>query len=245
MSTSRIRKPAAGGLGPPPTDMELMLYVDGELDEDRHREVEAHVLRDASCRAKIAGLEIAGSAVREGTLSPRLADGIADAVMARIERGEADGLPGEAPPVKLENGAAVRPLSVVELPQGAVGQSKRGGTRFESKPANDNTRGIFVLAGLAAAAAAAMMIWGKVEAEPPRAALTPPVPADTAAAPPSAAPEPVAVAAAEGEAKPGVEVAAVDFGARMGTIFYVPTGSTLSNTTTTVVWLSDNGTGGE
>jgi hypothetical protein len=43
----------------------------------------------------------------------------------------------------------------------------------------------------------------------------------------------------------GVEVAAVDFGARMGTIFYVPTGAAASNATTTVVWLNDDAAGGE
>lgn len=239
------RKPGAGELGPPPTDMELMLYVDGELDAARHREVEAHVSRDARCRAKVAGLDMAAGMVRESALSMGVPGGMADEVMSRIERGEADGLPVEVPPAKSENGAAVRPLSVTGLSRGAEASQKRGVASFESKPANDNSRWIFALAALATAAAAAMMIWGKLEAGPPRATLTPPGPADTGAAPPSAAPEPIAVAAAEGEATPGVEVAAVDFGARMGTIFYVPTGSTNSSLTTTVVWLSDKGTGGE
>jgi hypothetical protein len=91
-----------------------------------------------------------------------------------------------------------------------------------------------------------------MESDPRRSAPTDLPSANTTAAPPPAAPEPAPVVAdrlgsasagADDEVKPGVEVAAVDFGARMGTIFYVPTGSTPSSTMTTVVWLSDDGTG--
>jgi hypothetical protein len=38
----------------------------------------------------------------------------------------------------------------------------------------------------------------------------------------------------------GVEVAAVDFGSRVGTIFYVETEAATSRHTTTVVWLTDS-----
>jgi hypothetical protein len=48
----------------------------------------------------------------------------------------------------------------------------------------------------------------------------------------------------EADDEHGVEVAAVDFGARIGSIFYVPTGLAASNATTTVVWLNDEAAGG-
>jgi hypothetical protein len=40
-------------------------------------------------------------------------------------------------------------------------------------------------------------------------------------------------------------VASVDFGAHMGTIFYVPAGAAVSSATTTVVWVDDEGPGGK
>jgi hypothetical protein len=46
--------------------------------------------------------------------------------------------------------------------------------------------------------------------------------------------------APEGEIEHGVEVAAVDFGTRTGTIFYVPMDADSSKHTTTVVWLADD-----
>ncbi|MCC6553889.1 MAG: hypothetical protein IT372_12840 [Polyangiaceae bacterium] len=244
MTSSKVSKPNRGEGGPPPTDLELMLYVDGELDELRHREVEAHVLRDARCRAKIAGLDVTGAAVRDRALSSPLADGIAGAVMDRIARGDVGGA-AASPHARTANGAA-KPISAADLAGRAARPSGQGAGRFEKKPANDNARGIFVLAAIAAAAAAAMMIWGRMEAEPPRVASSPQAPPiESVAEPAPAPPEPVVSAGGEGEAKPGVEVAAVDFGARMGTIFYVPTGSTASSPTTTVVWLSEKGTGDE
>jgi hypothetical protein len=57
------------------------------------------------------------------------------------------------------------------------------------------------------------------------------------------APAPPSTQEAEGDV--GVEVAAVDFGSRIGTIFYVPTEAATSNHTTTVVWLADDPVGGE
>jgi hypothetical protein len=229
VTNANSNKPNHGQPGAPPTDMELMLYVDGELDEARHQQVEAYLLLDLGSRAKVAGLDLSADVVRESAQSFRLADGIADAVMAKIEAGHEGGASGR-------HGAAVRPVTASVLPKvRALGK----------QPANDNSRGIFALAALAVAAAAAMMIWGRVEAEPPSATLTAPKPAEAAAPPPSSEVAPTAVQGAEGEAGPGVEVAAVDFGARMGTVFYVPQGSAASSPTTTVVWLADNGPGGE
>lgn len=239
MTRRNSSKPGRSEHGSPPTDLELMLWADGELDEGRAREVEAYVLRDASSRAKVAGMDVVGAAIREHEPST-LADGIADAVMARVEREGANGI-GRVDAVRkrvngVEPGAdpasATRRLAPVAAPQ---------------QPANDSSaRRIFVLAAIAAAVAAGLMIWGRMDAEPHRAEIQAPPSAEVVVVPaPSQRPAPEAPAAPGDEGEPGVEVAAVDFGARMGTIFYIPTGSSEHSPTTTVVWLSDEGTGGE
>ncbi|HVY47556.1 MAG TPA: hypothetical protein VHB21_16820, partial [Minicystis sp.] len=67
-----------------------------------------------------------------------------------------------------------------------------------------------------------------------------PAPEPTALA---AAPAPAASAAddaADVDPVHGVEVAAVEFGERMGTIFYVPSGEGAANATTTVGWLAED-----
>jgi hypothetical protein len=56
------------------------------------------------------------------------------------------------------------------------------------------------------------------------------------------APSSPAVDKAADDVEHGVEVAAVDFGTRMGAVFYVPSGTSASSTTT-VVWLSDDSSG--
>ncbi|AUX25877.1 hypothetical protein SOCEGT47_064300 [Sorangium cellulosum] len=232
MSTANSSKANHGEAGAPPTDLELMLYVDGELDEARHRQVEEHVLHDPSCRAKVAGLLAAGDMVREGALSSSAADGIAERVMARIREGQ-----GEV--AEDAGGAAARPLAA---PPPAEPPRIRPVRR---SPANDNARAIFALTALAVAAAAALMVWGRTEAEPPSAALPTPAPVEVLAPRAATTSEPAAPPSAEGALEPGVEVAAVDFGARMGTIFYVPREAVASGPTTAVVWLSDDGPGGQ
>ncbi|WP_437966077.1 hypothetical protein WMF04_41680 [Sorangium sp. So ce260] len=234
MSTANSSKANHGDASAPPTDLELMLYVDGELDEARHRQVEDYVLHDPRCRAKVAGLVTAADMVRDSALASSAADGIADGVMAKILQGQGE--------VSRANGAAV----VQPLAASPSAEPPRARARLQGSPANDNARGIFALTALAVAAAAAMMVWGRTDAEAPRAALTAPAPS-AVLAPPAATPahEPVAAPGAEGEVEPGVEIAAVDFGARMGTIFYVPREAAASGPTTTVVWLSDDGPGGQ
>ncbi|WP_437481185.1 zf-HC2 domain-containing protein [Sorangium sp. So ce1014] len=233
MSTANSSKANHGDASTPPTDLELMLYVDGELDEARHRQVEDYLLHDPRCRAKVAGLVTAADMIRDSALAASAADGIADGVMAKI-------LEGQGGTTKASGGAVVQPLAA--SPSGDAPRARR----LQGSPANDNARGIFALTALAVAAAAAMMVWGRTGAEAPSAELTAPAPS-VVLAPPAAAPahEPAAVPSAEGEIEPGVEVAAVDFGARMGTIFYVPREAAASGPTTTVVWLSDDGPGGQ
>lgn len=110
--------------------------------------------------------------------------------------------------------------------------------------------GIYAAALLAVAAAAALLVWGRGADNLPTATPTPsaevaPSAAVAAVTAPSATPSPSAPASAtEEEAEPepvhGVEVAAVEFGGKMGSIFYVPSGETGSGNTTTVVWLADD-----
>ena len=100
MTSRNSSKPARVQLGSPPTDLELMLYADGELDEARAREVEAYVLRDARSRAKVAGLDVVSAAVRARE-APSLADGIADAVMARVHEEGKNG--AAAPDAKVDS----------------------------------------------------------------------------------------------------------------------------------------------
>ncbi|AUX36496.1 MULTISPECIES: anti-sigma factor [Sorangium] len=234
MSTANSSKANHGDASAPPTDLELMLYVDGELDEARHRQVEEYVLHDPRCRAKVAGLVTAADMIRDSALASSAADGIADGVMAKI-------LEGQGAVAKANGGAVVQPLAA--SPPAAPPRAR---ARLQGSPANDNARGIFALTALAVAAAAAMMVWGRTDVEAPSAALTATAPS-AELAPPPAAPthEPVAAPTAEGEIEPGVEIAAVDFGARMGSIFYVPREAAASGPTTTVVWLSDEGPGGQ
>jgi hypothetical protein len=235
-------------IGPPPTDLELMLYADGELEEGRCREVEAYVTRDARCRAKVAGLEVVGAVFRERAGGTSAADDIADAVMARIQVEARSGMSaGARATVNGTDGSGeARAVGSTELSSLAGGAApKAASTSFEHRPANDNARRIFTLAALAVAAAAAMMIWGRTEGEPPPIASTVRPSAVTVEVPLQPEPAPTVLAEPASAAHPGVEVAAVDFGARMGTIFYIPSGSAASSETTTVVWLSDEGTGGE
>ena len=226
---SRNQPHAAAESPAPPSDLELMLYADGELEEPRLAEVEAYLSRPGPARTKIRALDLASALVRESAPAP--ADGLTDAIMARIQ---AEGAAQPAP-VKL---ATVHALPVrATLPRSA------------SKPANDGSRGIFTLAAVAFAAAAGLMLWGKAHlAQDPQAHLRP-IPAQTPAQTSAVArvepPAPARPVDAAEDDDHGVEVASVNFGSRTGSIFYVPKGVAASNATTTVVWLNDDAAGGE
>jgi hypothetical protein len=220
-----------------PSDLELMLYADGELDEDRRPAVEAYLARGTTGATKLGALHLVSGIVREQSLGAAgPADGIADAVMAKLT---ANGAGAASKPTPITMG-----LQATSIPGPRSGPSATGAPR--TKAANDNARGIFALASIAVAAAAALMIWGRMDAstqapQGPVAAMnaTP----EQLPAPP--APAKIAEPTPDVEGEHGVEVAAVDFGARMGSIFYVPSGAAASNATTTVVWLNDDAAGGE
>jgi len=226
----------------PPTDLELMLYVDGELEGDRLREVRSALQRDNVLRRKVAALSFSSEIVRENATSSVASFDVSDAIMAKIadvketSRDARDAAPGVT---------SVKVAEVKPLLRPALGKTTRAAA------SNDNARGIFALAALAVAAAAALMVWGRMDIGAPRADTV--AMATTPEVAPAPAPEPQQVAPSNAGANAatqdgeevGVEVAAVDFGSRIGTIFYVPTEAATSNHTTTVVWLADDPVGGE
>lgn len=214
-----------------PTDMELMLYFDGELSEPRRAEVESFVARDSSATNKLSGLRVSSGLVRERALAVDMGGDIAASVLSAIEAG-----------IDKQKSAGSKPIGF--LPVRPAGSS--------SKPANDNSRSIFTLAAIAVAAAAAMMIWSRTPPDAPNVAKGDAPAATQEARQPASDPQKAAVEAAPAEAPPaeaelehGVEVAAVDFGAHMGTIFYVPSDAAASSATTTVVWVDDDVAGGK
>lgn len=205
-----------------PTDLELMLYADGELTGEQLAAVEAHLARDKSARRKLLAMGIVSDVVRDralGAAAP-LAGDIADLVMASLE---AEGRPEATPEAKREKDV------VAPVVENKVVPLRR------RRPANDNMRGLWMVAAVAAAAAAGLLLWsrgpapttgGVASGRAPSTAITAPAPTPEAA-----------------DDEHGVEVAAVDFGALTGSVFYVPSGTATSGTTT-VVWLSDDSSGG-
>lgn len=225
MTMNKEQSRARMGHEAPPSDLELMQYFDGELEGPRRAAVEAFLSADLRAQGKVAGLQITSSILREQAASLSAADGIADSVMARIAQESAPIVAPMAPP------AAV-PVPLPRLTAGA--------------PANDNSRRIFGFFGaLAVAAAAAFAVWARSGAPAMEPAQPRPVAVLTA---PSTNPSPAtsepeidgAGLATDVDAEHGVEVAAVNFGAHMGSIFYVPSGSVEAKRVTTVVWLADD-----
>jgi hypothetical protein len=221
-----------------PSDLELMLFADGELEGERLAEVEAFVARNADARHKLSSLGLVSDLVRERAVaSASPADDIADMLMAQIT--------AEAGTNGVIHAIAAPPREVSEPAKPAKLAPVAALAPRAAKPANDNARGIFALAAAAIAAAAALMIWGRTaDVRPDVASNLPTVQTEArpvVVAPP--APIKIVEPTADADGEHGVEVAAVDFGARMGSIFYVPTGSAASNATTTVVWLNDEAAG--
>jgi anti-sigma factor RsiW len=194
-ANARTGSVANGGSaeGPPPSDEELMLWVDGETDERRGAEVEAFVAKNPRARAVVVALRQAASMVASDALEraeARGADSIVDDVMAALDEDAPN-----APVVPL------RPRGIRRIPRAALG---------------------FV----AAAAAAALV------------ALFPRAPEHSVATgATTTGPNVLAFS--------GAVVDIVDFGARAGTIFYVPSDD---DSAMAVVWVTEDDTnpsGGE
>jgi anti-sigma factor RsiW len=219
-----------------------MLYADGELGDERRAEVETHLTGDETARRKLWGLRMTGDLVREAASELSTADSIADAVMMKIGADSKSNGAHSTQDSRSSKQAEVIPIG--ERRPAALGKVAA------KRPANDSSRSIWALTAVAVAAAAGMMIWGRMEAGPtlegPRAQTTT---SAVESAAPVEAPKPLAAEVPsptpDGELEMGVEVAAVDFGARTGTIFYVAGDQGASSPTTTVVWLADDVAGGE
>jgi anti-sigma factor RsiW len=101
------------------------------------------------------------------------------------------------------------------------------------RPRFPRSRALSVAGGAVLAAAAALLLWSRHEVPTPHAGAV----ANGSASP--------AASAVEGSAhEHGVEVWSVDFGSQSGAVFYVPSEGSASGTTT-VVWVSEDETGGE
>lgn len=231
-------QPAVEPIEVAPTDLELMAYFDGELDGERALEVARYLEATESARQKLDGLSVLGSWVRAQHAEPgherltggpelaaaSLGEGFTDALMARIEAESAGEGERSADPPR-----AQRPPRV-EVPSASV-------------PANDNGRLLWGLVAAAAAAAAGLFLWGKGlsgldESQVARVIGAPAL--STSSATVAASSSSAAAVAEADDDSTGVEIAAVDFGAATGAIYYVPKGDDLVGAaTTTVVWLAD------
>ncbi len=221
--------------GAPPTELELMAYYDGELSDDRAREVERWLEHEDAALddtyGRLAdGLDIVGRFVREdGARVASAAPSMADAVMARIasERSPASPLPASpvvltaSPDVTASTPAVVSRLDadVPTLHQLSAAQPRSTRRRV---------RQLFAAVGVLAAAAACMIVVLAGQADAP-IGEEPPVPTMLVATAP--------VLAAPGPDAAGVAVDTVDFGAKVGTIF-LQRGDAAS--ATTVVWIKDD-----
>jgi len=240
-----------------PTDMELMMLLDGELDGDRRAEVEAFLAEAGAsdgdaARGKFAGMRAVSTIVAShdwsAPASTPLPIDVADLVMAAI------GEPASRPQLAVSRVAepAVAVIAPVVPASPAAGSSPNP---LRDRPANDNSRSIFGFALAAAAAAAALFFWGKSSEEhdvgkSPIAMSAPPVDPTAGDVAPIPSNEVVGALAVDPQSDPaeetryGVEVASVDFGTRTGAIYYVPAvdldDAATKAAVTTVVWLNDD-----
>lgn len=194
-----------------PTDLELMAFADGELDDERAAEVAAFLAERPEGRAVVDGVVGLGDYVRAAAVaSPRL--DVADDVMAAIERLEAAS----------RNAASIPPPSVHRS-----ARPMPTGPRVPSTPPRARSRVAPSAAlGVLLAVAAGLFVWSRASLPPtaigPVASFVPAV---------EASPE-------QGDDRaPGAEIDAVDFGGNQGAIFYVPG---QSNTATAVVWIAED-----
>ncbi|MFO0549245.1 MAG: hypothetical protein U0271_12710 [Polyangiaceae bacterium] len=238
----------------PPTDLELMMYFDGELDEPRRTEVERFVGGDRVALGKLGGLGLVGAGVRNEAAGWSSKVSLTDAIMRTVESSSAKSqdtarVVTAATPSVETTGTPIERKRIPTLE--AVPSSRMAAS--SKRAANDNGRSIFALAGLAAAAAVALFVWGRGERTNQTAAEAPSDVAKsteiTAGDPPpqldptavvAQAPTPTATtptAPVPSDDEPGVAVAAVDFGSKQGAIYYMD--GDQKGATTTVVWIAD------
>lgn len=227
---------------PEGSDLELMAYFDGELEEPRRSEVERLIAADADLEAKVSGLTLGAALARERYADVEPGGAMSDAIMdaiARQDDARQDDARQEEAHVQVDRQAETRREGRLQVVDGG----------HESSPAsNDNGRLIFRLAAIAAAAAAVLFFWGRadLDGDPTKVAQTSQVTAVTAMVSPipsgpanvAKRPDGASAKVEVEEEAPGVEVAAVDFGSRTGAIYYVSGAN--NGAATPVVWLSDD-----
>jgi hypothetical protein len=220
-------------------DLELMRYHDDELDDEHVAALEEWLDEDDDARDKLAGMEIVGGLLREMAHEDRGVDDIVEAVMAGLDAGETKAGEIGAGEVDEEEASDKSPAEPRPVPKlGPV--PKLSPVPKQGAPANDNSSWIFMAAGLAAAAAAGLFFWGKQPVEEPLAGRTGPTAMATEAAPaPTGRPTAAVASEEDAPASEGVEIAAVDFGAHTGSVFYVSGGTKTGRSA--VVWITDAG----
>jgi hypothetical protein len=178
----------------------------------------------------------------------RVVEGEGGAGQRAAERGRPD-VPAE--PERAPSEASSEPGGPDRRRSDVIPRVAASGT--ERPAANDNHRLIYGIAAIAAAAAIGLGYWGRSAPAPALSGREPivheiPSVNEVARIEPSASPVGSQVASASGpsgdaETEPSVKVAAVDFGANTGAIYYVPRetpgGGAVTAGATTVVWLAD------
>ena len=197
-----------------PTQLELMAFADGELDDDRAEEVAAWVAGHPEDARIVRAIGDVGAVVAN-VAGRKVGTDVADDVLAaidRIEAAERNAIIASTPPPPTSRIRTLRPAPA----SGPVSaRSQRVG----------RVGAAIMAVALAAAAAAVVIYRGRAE----RAPLAGPI-ASIEKSPASNVP------ATSDDAVHGTDVDAVDFGAHQGAIFYVPG---QANTSTVVVWIAE------
>lgn len=206
------------------TLLELMAYADGELEGGDRERIEKLVAESDEAKAFVQNLEALGGHIRlAGDPEPTITlDGIADTVLARIEREER-----KAPTQK---------RIVVALDEIRAGQDKRKAARATPAGAPWKPVAGVVVAALALAASVAMLM----REDKPGASNQPqaPKPEQQQSAPRPTQPDGVKeVLAAMTQ---GVDVETVD-APQAVSVFYVPAMNAAAgaNVSSVVVWIED------
>ena len=192
-----------------PSMLDLMRYADGEADPERIDEIERYLREHPESQAIVRTFDEISHQVQSVALDrAQPADSIVDDVMKLVE----------------EHDRGPTTSSIRQVQRRAPAVASKRTPQFA-----------YALAGLALAAAAALVIWNLSGDRLQSLAHTPSAPSNHSLPAPSVEMA-VAPPATEVDSEPGVQVDAIEFGAHAGTIFYVPT----ETGTTTVVWLSDD-----
>jgi hypothetical protein len=192
-----------------PTPLELMAFYDGELDEARAREVRSWLAANGEGAALVDNFRTLGRQVRRAAPSPAPPPDLTDRIFAALDAEPAapPAVPQVAPAEKLAPVLTLRPAAEpAAAPPRALPAARRA-LRWAPLSA----------AGMVLAAAASLLLWFS----PGGGSLS---------GGPGASGKPTAPRVA------GIDVNAVDFGAHMGSIYFVANDSQA----TPVLWIDDD-----